>query len=613
MTQDDATRQLAERYAPVVYLRDQEGPCDTRGSPYAPVPVEFLFEIENIVLKRHDGGRTTEEERAITAADLYGKDDTYFLDFPGNPKRPGCTYERDYVARTDAYPPTAYAHVAYEDGRDGFALQYWLFYYFNHWNNTHEGDWEMIQLNFEGPTPADALTQEPSGVGYSQHAGGERSSWDDDKLSKEGARPVAFIAAGANANQFEPNIILGRGDNGTGFGCDDARRPSRRVALDVQLMEEPASASDEFAWLNFDGRWGERAPWEFNGPTGPSDKRAWTEPFSWHEDLRPSSVIVPSGDTLGLNAVNFFCDAVWYLSTPFAYLVRLPAWASLAGVVGVFACIGLIATRTRYRPVLTESLRERRRFGQVLSSAARLYRLRALLFIGIGLIFIPAGFVEAAIQWVVLRTPFFDTLAGFFADHRFVDIAVALALGSIAANIVYWFVLAATLAAVARIERNRVNGVSADYGDVFRAFAALAVPRLKALGIVFVLALTVVGIPWAIRNTVRWAFIEETILLDGTPSASAAATSARAIDGHWWYTAWCLLGLLLAGYIIGPAIAVVLLFVGPFPVSWINPISSLIFVAVAPFIGICHALLYLDRTSDRPPPAADEDERAILN
>ena len=34
------------------------------------------------------------------------------------------------------------------------ALQYWFFYPFNDFNNTHEGDWEMIQLVFDAPDAA---------------------------------------------------------------------------------------------------------------------------------------------------------------------------------------------------------------------------------------------------------------------------------------------------------------------------------------------------------------------------------------------------------------------------------------------------------------------------
>ena len=87
---------------------------------------------------------------------LYG----YHLDFPGNALDPGCTYEQWARAISGATRPTVYAHVATDSRRPGkLALQYWFFYVFNDWNNLHEGDWEMIQLDFDAPTAAAALNQ----------------------------------------------------------------------------------------------------------------------------------------------------------------------------------------------------------------------------------------------------------------------------------------------------------------------------------------------------------------------------------------------------------------------------------------------------------------------
>ena len=49
--------------------------------------------------------------------------------------------------------PAVYAHVATDPGYPGkLALQYWFFYPFNDFNNTHEGDWEMTQLVFDAAT-----------------------------------------------------------------------------------------------------------------------------------------------------------------------------------------------------------------------------------------------------------------------------------------------------------------------------------------------------------------------------------------------------------------------------------------------------------------------------
>ena len=63
---------------------------------------------------------------------------------------PGCDYERWSRRLAAGSEPTVYAHVATEAGDPGqLALQYWFFYAFNDFNNTHEGDWEMIQLVFD--------------------------------------------------------------------------------------------------------------------------------------------------------------------------------------------------------------------------------------------------------------------------------------------------------------------------------------------------------------------------------------------------------------------------------------------------------------------------------
>ena len=43
------------------------------------------------------------------------------------------------------------------------ALQYWFFYLFNDYNDKHEGDWEMIQLDFAASDAAQALTKTPDG------------------------------------------------------------------------------------------------------------------------------------------------------------------------------------------------------------------------------------------------------------------------------------------------------------------------------------------------------------------------------------------------------------------------------------------------------------------
>ena len=59
---DDATRQLAERYAPVVVIRDQPVPCGD-GEPYLPTPVEAVLGSDDVV--RMNTYRTIDGRRGL--------------------------------------------------------------------------------------------------------------------------------------------------------------------------------------------------------------------------------------------------------------------------------------------------------------------------------------------------------------------------------------------------------------------------------------------------------------------------------------------------------------------------------------------------------------------
>ena len=52
-------------------------------------------------------------------------------------------------------------------------IQYWLWWYFNDWNNLHEGDWEIVQVVFDADSIEGALRSEPIRYAYAQHGGGE--------------------------------------------------------------------------------------------------------------------------------------------------------------------------------------------------------------------------------------------------------------------------------------------------------------------------------------------------------------------------------------------------------------------------------------------------------
>ena len=291
-------RALAQRYAPVVRLVSHTN-C-APGKPYLPINVNLLFGGPTVAL-RGPWGPGDLVKIGPTATDLSKGLFEYHLDFPGNALQPGCDYLRWERRLVEGQAPAVYAHVATDPERPGkLALQYWLFYVFNDWNNLHEGDWEMIQLVFDASTPAQALERSPLEVGYSQHEGAERAAWNDDKLERvDGTHPVVHPAAGSHANFYGESLYLGSSAE-QGVGCDDTRGPTFDIRPAVQtLPSDPAQARANYPWIAFEGRWGELRPAFFNGPTGPNLKTQWTEPIGWSEGWRSRSYTVPGGSAFG--------------------------------------------------------------------------------------------------------------------------------------------------------------------------------------------------------------------------------------------------------------------------------------------------------------------------
>lgn len=202
-----AEKELAERYAPVMMLVRQDESCGP-GEPYVPSNVDAMFDEPSIALR----GPWTSRD-FITAApsvELLSQSlDGYALDMPGNPLKPGCTYEKWADSLWGKTPtPTIYAHVVTQSGiEDRLAVQYYFFYPFNDYNNKHEADWERIQVEFPVGDVDTALETNPDQVIYSQHYGAERAAWDDDKLQVDDeTHPVVYVSAGSHASQFSEGL-----------------------------------------------------------------------------------------------------------------------------------------------------------------------------------------------------------------------------------------------------------------------------------------------------------------------------------------------------------------------------------------------------------------------
>jgi hypothetical protein len=594
---DELEQQLAERYAPVVMIKQQADECDPDGEPYRPADVATVLENPEIALRQLSDGNPL-VTRGPTASDLFELGEGFFLDFPGSPLTPGCIYERDFDKFTAGIPPTVYAHVVQQpDEPDLVFVQYWFYWYFNDWNNKHESDWEGVTLKFEASTVDEALAVGPSEVGYSQHEGGERANWDDDKLEREGDHPVVYSSAGSHASYFGSAVYLGRGAS-EGFGCDDTTGPSERLDPAVVVLPDAVSdASDPLAWLSYEGRWGERQRGSFNGPTGPIVKDRWLEPAPWFDDLRPSSVVIPAGDSAADEVIDVFCGLVERGSAALITWSLSPARLIVIAIGAVLLARFLIG-RTDWKAVPAEPIVRRRRAGQILRGAFRAYRREPAVYVMFGLVYLPAALITGLLMGLVALIPFVSSILSLATGASGTSLALAALAGSIA-NVAAFVVVSAVVAEYLDRAESGVDGAVLAIRTTWGHRRELMSGFARSFAIVFALLATFVGAPWGIRQLVRYQFVPQTIMFGDCDGRGSLRRSTDLVRGRWWHTA-------LVTAVINASTTATALFVGllllvvvsGIPLWIFSALISLVYVLVAPLAAIAMTLLYGDARAE---------------
>jgi hypothetical protein len=621
-------QQLANRYAPVMVLADQAAPC-TQGEAWRPTTVEIVLENKEVTLRAPGRGHPV-VKRAPTAADMFDKRAGYFLNFPGNPNIPRCTYDRDGKRFARGKPSIAYAHIVTQradpnaPGDEGrLSLQYWFFYYFNDFNDKHEADWENIKLFFPVGTVEAALQTPPESAGYAQHEGGEYADWNSDKVEKVGTHPVVYSAVGSHASYYSSSLWLGLSST-EGVGCDDTRGPGHQVPLGAVLLPSRAeSRTSPFAWVNYEGRWGQKLPGANNGPTGPNMKPSWSAPFEWQEGLRGRSIHLPAGETLGQSISGAFCGTVAALSSVLNYFYNSPRWTILAVLlvlVTILALVIWLVRRSTWARAAAHPIRADRTIGQMLFASGKIYWKRRWLFLSLGLL--------AIVVFVAVRG-FEELLQLAFSPLG--DVTIRFGATALAALVVN----GAVAIALDRLDRDRQVTVLRASGRMLRrALPLLGAIVLEAI-VVVLIVLTVIGIPlllgwlveelglavlvvliiiavwWLARALLGWAFTSQEVCVDGYSALDVLRKSTSLVKGNWWRSAILLVTLYVIVIATGPIIGFVLLFTTSLDPQVIDLIGSGIYVLLLPFVAIAATLLFFDLQERRKRAADRAAEVAI--
>jgi hypothetical protein len=587
-TPESAAEELAEKYVPIAELREEtDPPCDTSEEQYQPTSVETVLGNPSVLLQHAaEGEPLTTIRRAPTAQQIAGLGEGFYLNLDGRALGNTCVYAKAFkklIAEGKA-PAVTYAHIAREKGHSGFALQYWFFWYFNQFNDLHEGDWEGMQITFEAETPAAALHEEPAEIILFQHAGGERASWEDGKVQKEGTHPIVYPAAGSHATFYDSAVYVENGQHGSGLGCDNTTEPLRELKLRPILMPDGVVSTGPFAWTSYYGRWGEREKGFNNGPTGPQTKHQWHEPFAWMAAQRTTSPRLPGGTVAGPQVTKAFCGAVATASE----IINLDAespFAAAASVIGVLLLIVLFVAVTRWRPVDIDTLWRRRALGQILRAARQFYgrHWRVLL---------PVALAALALIGAT------NVLAVLISERHHpggsgVNLAWADLLEQFVRPVAQALVAAIAIVVAREALRDReVSFLTALRGVRERFWRVVGAQLLATLG-VLLLAITVIGLPFAIRYLVGWSFVQQEVLFTDKRFRESFRGSSRLVRGRWLRTARVILVFYVIGIAAGPILSFALIFTA-LPLIWINVIGSLVFALLIPFTALGGTFLFFD-------------------
>ena len=381
-----------------------------------------------------------------------------------------------------------------------------------------------------------------------------------------------------------------------------AATPTRASGATTRPGPPPASAprrgccprsrapTGEYAWLLFQGRWGEFQPSPYDAPPGPFTKEEWGGPIAWQDSLRDSSFAVPAGESVGPTATGAFCSLV-KLGGQIYTAVTSPVVLLLI-VLGVVSVGGAAVRSTHWRPPLPVPLIRTRAAGQVLRTAWTLYRRHTRLLIALGAMFVPAAILESTLQDLILDLTGLDALVDTAGRSSLVSAATTLLVVGAGHAVAAALVLGGAAITLAALDRGHQLGVRDAYRLLgHRAGAILGTLGLSAL-VTVGLSLTIIGIPIAIRQLGRWSVAVQVAAIEHLRPRHALARSADLVHGRWWRTTVLAAAVNIIALASGPTVGIVLLFVSSLPLAAINAISSLVFVLTMPAAGAAMALLY---------------------
>ncbi len=164
-----------------------------------------------------------------------------------------------------------------------------------------------------------------------------------------------------------------------------------------------------------------------------------------------------------------------------------------------------------------------------------------------------------------------DISTFFFESSGMQGMAIAInPIATWITTLISLFSLGALLFTGAQIYLGNPITAGAAFSQVTRRFWSYLGSSVLLMIVVALLALTIIGIPFAIYFGIRWGFYGQAVLIEGTSATNALKRSRELVRGTWWR----IFGIMLAIFLLSFMIEIVLQFFLLFAFGFTEVVSA---------------------------------------
>jgi hypothetical protein len=184
------------------------------------------------------------------------------------------------------------------------------------------------------------------------------------------------------------------------------------------------------------------------------------------------------------------------------------------------------------------------------------------------------------------------------------DIAPHVAIGGIRLDLsltisgtlrpVAFAVVGATaVAAVRALDRGDQPHFTEAWQLTWHRLGRLVATDLLVTVLLSLIAITIIGIPYAIYKFFAWQLVQQEIVFEDKSIRGALRDSTKLVRRQWLRAARVTGFLAILTFATGPVLGFVLIFLN-LSLTWVNAVSTIVYMLLVPFESIGRTLLYFD-------------------